>query len=112
MKRLLIALALSASTFSLPVFAACNAANSTCSGQLSRLIFDANGNMFLRLADTNIGNETNCSRATNYAYVPSTAPKFKEFYAMALTAYASEQNFAIRVLDDADCTVAYTFMVK
>jgi hypothetical protein len=93
--------------------AACNAAGTQCSGNVSVLFFDPTGNLNIRLDGVDIPAEATCTSSQNYGQVAAANPQLKNFYAMALTAFSLDNPLTMRmVTNSATCEVAYTFMVK
>ncbi len=89
--------------------AGCNEAQ--CSGLIDTLYYDANGNLNIRLVGVNIPAESNCTGTANYAQVASNHERLKEFYALALTAYALGNPFSVRMASNSPtCSVSYVFM--
>lgn len=78
-----------------------------CTGYVDQIYVEANGDLYVRTS----GNEllANCTPNSGvFLHLPGGATKFKEIYALLLTAQAQDRQVTLRIIDSSNpCTISW-----
>jgi len=96
LKKSLLVVTLTAGLLSAGIASAtCTSSTQSCTGQLARVLINDGGDLFLSFEGLDV-RDTGCTAASNFMLVDSENPQFRNYYAMALTAFAGGSNIFIR----------------
>lgn len=96
LKKSLLACAMSVGLLSTgAAMATCTSSTQSCTGNLNRVLINDAGDLFLSFDSLDV-RDTGCTAATNFMVVRSENTQFRNYYAMALTAFAGGSEIFIR----------------
>ncbi len=75
--------------------AMCVSSTQSCTGTLARVLINDGGDLFLSFDGLDV-RDTGCTAASNFMVVRAENTQFKNYYAMALTAFAGGSDIFIR----------------